>query len=158
MRPFSSAQSQIWFDQLSQGCAPFNPFGDENLVPMSPEALAFAFPAIVESHLTAGFGWAWSDSQSIDFSAVYGFKATGPVLFVGLCSNFMGTALLLGDLPPQMLHSVTGIEFMGFIWHSGRPSSFIILTLTYFVVVGYFSYMNALVVRPVATYLRSKLS
>ena len=69
---------------------------------------------------------------------VYGFKATGPVLFIGLCSNFMGTALLLGDLPPQMLHSVSGIEFLGFIWHSGRPSSFIILTLTYLLVCGLF--------------------
>ena len=64
----------------------------------------------------------------------YGFKATGPILFIGLCSNFMGTALLLGDLPPQMLHSVTGIEFFGFIWHSGRPSSFLILTVVYLIV------------------------
>lgn len=69
---------------------------------------------------------------------LYRFEATSAILFIGLCSNFMGTALLLGDLPPQMLHSVSGIEFLGFIWHSGRPSSFIILTLTYLVVVGYF--------------------
>ena len=69
---------------------------------------------------------------------LYNFEATGAILFIGLCSNFMGTALLLGDLPPQMLHSVSGIEFLGFIWHSGRPSSFIILTLTYLVVVGMF--------------------
>lgn len=69
---------------------------------------------------------------------VYGFKATGPILFIGLCSNFMGTALLLGDLPPQMLHSVSGIEFLGFIWHSGRPSSFLILTVTYLLVCGLF--------------------
>jgi Na+/H+ antiporter NhaD/arsenite permease-like protein len=68
----------------------------------------------------------------------YSFEATGAILFIGLCSNFMGTALLLGDLPPQMLHSVSGVEFMGFIWHSGRPSSFIILTATYLVVVAYF--------------------
>ncbi len=65
---------------------------------------------------------------------LYGFKATGPILFIGLCSNFMGTALLLGDLPPQMLHSVSGVEFLGFIWHSGRPSSFIILTIVYLIV------------------------
>lgn len=69
---------------------------------------------------------------------VYGFKATGPILFIGMCSNFMGTALLLGDLPPQMLHSVSGIEFLGFIWHSGRPSSFLILTVTYLLVCGLF--------------------
>jgi len=65
---------------------------------------------------------------------LYGFKATGPILFIGLCSNFMGTALLLGDLPPQMLHSVSGVEFFGFIWHSGRPSSFFILTAVYLIV------------------------
>ena len=69
---------------------------------------------------------------------LYSFEATGAILFIGLCSNFMGTALLLGDLPPQMLHSVSGIEFLGFIWHSGRPSSFIVLTATYLVVVAYF--------------------
>lgn len=68
----------------------------------------------------------------------YQFEATGAILFIGLCSNFMGTALLLGDLPPQMLHSVSGIEFLGFIWDQGRPSSFPILTLTYLVVVGFF--------------------
>ena len=26
---------------------------------------------------------------------LYGFEATGAILFIGLCSNFMGTALLL---------------------------------------------------------------
>ena len=65
---------------------------------------------------------------------IYAFRATGPILFIGLCANCMGTALLLGDLPPQMLHSVTGIEFVGFIWHSGRPSSFPILTAAYLIV------------------------
>lgn len=66
---------------------------------------------------------------------IYRIEATGPILFIGLCANFMGTALLLGDLPPQMLHSVSGIEFAGFIWLMGRPSSFIILTVTYAVTV-----------------------
>ncbi|NOY87381.1 MAG: permease [Deltaproteobacteria bacterium] len=76
---------------------------------------------------------------------IYNFKATGPILFIGLCSNFMGTALLLGDLPPQMLHSVSGIEFLGFIWHSGRPSSFLILTVTYLLVclVFYFKFKRS---------------
>jgi Na+/H+ antiporter NhaD/arsenite permease-like protein len=53
------------------------------------------------------------------------------IIWVGLGANFMGTALLLGDLPPQMLHSVSGIEFPEFIWQMGRPSSFIILTITF---------------------------
>jgi len=53
------------------------------------------------------------------------------LIFVGLCANFMGTALLLGDLPPQMLHSVSKIEFNQFIWFMGRPSSFPLLTATF---------------------------
>jgi Na+/H+ antiporter NhaD/arsenite permease-like protein len=57
----------------------------------------------------------------------------------------MGTALLLGDLPPQMLHSVSGVEFAGFIWHSGRPSSFIILTAVYLIVcfLFYFKFLRS---------------
>ena len=66
------------------------------------------------------------------------FPAFGPVLFVGLCANFMGTAMLLGDLPPQMLHSVSGIEFGGFLWFSGRPSSFFILLISYIITTGFF--------------------
>ena len=53
------------------------------------------------------------------------------LIFVGLSANLMGTALLLGDLPPQMLHSISGIEFPEFIWQMGRPSSFIILAVTF---------------------------
>src|SRR5512136_1270897 len=68
----------------------------------------------------------------------YNFAAFGPVLFVGLCANFMGTAMLLGDLPPQMLHSVSGIEFAGFLWQAGRPSSFFILLFSYVFTCSYF--------------------
>ncbi len=57
------------------------------------------------------------------------------VIFIGLCANFTGSALLIGDLPPQMLHSVTGIEFLGFIWNGGRPSSFPILMCTFAVLL-----------------------
>jgi Na+/H+ antiporter NhaD/arsenite permease-like protein len=53
------------------------------------------------------------------------------VLMIGFSANFMGSAMLLGDLPPQMLHSVAGAEFMDFFWHLGRPSSFPILMLTF---------------------------
>ncbi len=53
------------------------------------------------------------------------------ILMIGFSSNFMGTALLLGDLPPQMLHSVSGIEFMEFVWQNGLPSSFPILMVTF---------------------------
>jgi Na+/H+ antiporter NhaD/arsenite permease-like protein len=50
---------------------------------------------------------------------------------IGFSANFMGTALLLGDLPPQMLHSVAGAEFFDFFWSQGRLSSFPILMATF---------------------------
>ena len=53
------------------------------------------------------------------------------VVLVGLSANFMGTALLMGDLPPQLLHSIAGMEFLDFIVWKGVPSSFIILTITF---------------------------
>lgn len=71
----------------------------------------------------------------------FNFPAFAPVMFVGLCANFMGTAMLLGDLPPQMLHSVSGIEFSGFLWHSGRPSSFFILMISYVITCAYFYWL-----------------
>ena len=64
-------------------------------------------------------------AKSLGKSPVYG------VLLVSLSANFMGTALLLGDLPPQMLHSIVGFEFIDFIVHEGKPSSFPILTLSF---------------------------
>jgi Na+/H+ antiporter NhaD/arsenite permease-like protein len=56
---------------------------------------------------------------------------TPVILMIGFSNNFMGTALLLGDLPPQMLHSVSGAEFLDFIWQAGRPSSFLVPTLIF---------------------------
>lgn len=53
------------------------------------------------------------------------------ILLIGFGANFMGTALIIGDLPPQMLHSVAGAEFFDFIWQFGRPSSFPILMVTF---------------------------
>lgn len=53
------------------------------------------------------------------------------ILMIGFGANFMGTALIIGDLPPQMLHSVAGAEFFDFIWQFGRPSSFPILVATF---------------------------
>lgn len=58
------------------------------------------------------------------------------VLMIGFAANFMGSAMLLGDLPPQMLHSVAGAEFMDFFWHSGRPSSFPLLMLTFLITLA----------------------
>ena len=58
------------------------------------------------------------------------------ILMIGFGANFMGTALIIGDLPPQMLHSVAGAEFFDFIWHQGRPSSFPILMVTFLITLG----------------------
>jgi Na+/H+ antiporter NhaD/arsenite permease-like protein len=58
------------------------------------------------------------------------------VLMIGFSANFMGSAMLLGDLPPQMLHSVSGAEFGDFFWQHGRPSSFPILVLTFAVTLA----------------------
>ena len=58
------------------------------------------------------------------------------ILMIGFGANFMGTALLIGDLPPQMLHSVAGAEFWDFLWQHGRPSSFPILMVTFLVTLG----------------------
>jgi Na+/H+ antiporter NhaD/arsenite permease-like protein len=65
-----------------------------------------------------------------------GLPLTPVVLMIGFSANFMGTALLLGDLPPQMLHSVAGAEFLDFLWQRGRPSSFPILMLTFLLTLG----------------------
>jgi Na+/H+ antiporter NhaD/arsenite permease-like protein len=59
------------------------------------------------------------------------------VLMIGLAANFMGSALIIGDLPPQMLHSVAGAEFFDFIWHQGRPSSFPILIVTFLLTLAF---------------------
>jgi Na+/H+ antiporter NhaD/arsenite permease-like protein len=50
---------------------------------------------------------------------------------IGFSANFMGSAMLLGGLPPQMMHSVSGAEFFEFIWSKGKPSSFPILFVTF---------------------------
>jgi Na+/H+ antiporter NhaD/arsenite permease-like protein len=60
-----------------------------------------------------------------------GLPLTPLVLMIGFSANFMGSAMLLGDLPPQMMHSVSGAEFFDFIWFKGKPSSFPILFVTF---------------------------
>ena len=62
--------------------------------------------------------------------------ATPVILMIGFGANFMGTALIIGDLPPQMLHSVAGAEFFDFIWQFGRPSSFPILMVTFMITLA----------------------
>jgi Na+/H+ antiporter NhaD/arsenite permease-like protein len=65
-----------------------------------------------------------------------GIPAAPMILMIGFGANFMGTALIIGDLPPQMLHSVAGAEFFDFIWQHGRPSSFPILMVTFVVTLA----------------------
>jgi Na+/H+ antiporter NhaD/arsenite permease-like protein len=64
-------------------------------------------------------------------------KPVPVILMIGFGANFMGTALIIGDLPPQMLHSVAGAEFFDFIWHQGRPSSFPILMVTFLITLAF---------------------
>jgi Na+/H+ antiporter NhaD/arsenite permease-like protein len=73
---------------------------------------------------------------ALPLARALGIPATPLVLMIGFSANFMGTALLLGDLPPQMLHSVAGAEFFDFVWQHGRPSSFPILMVTFVISLG----------------------
>jgi Na+/H+ antiporter NhaD/arsenite permease-like protein len=74
---------------------------------------------------------------ALPLARALGIPATPLVLMIGFSANFMGTALLLGDLPPQMLHSVAGAEFFDFIWMDGRPSSFPILIVTFVITLAF---------------------
>ena len=71
-----------------------------------------------------------------------GLPVTPLILMIGFSANFMGSAMLLGDLPPQMMHSVSGAEFFDFIWYQGRPSSFPILTVTFVLTLGIMYWMT----------------
>jgi len=61
-----------------------------------------------------------------------------PVMIIGLSANYMGTVLLLGDLPPQMLHSIAGAEFLDFIWFRGAPSSLPLLAISFIATLAIF--------------------
>ena len=74
---------------------------------------------------------------ALPLARAFGIPATPLVLMIGFSANFMGTAMLLGDLPPQMLHSVSGAEFFDFIWQHGRPSSFPILMATFILTLAF---------------------
>jgi Na+/H+ antiporter NhaD/arsenite permease-like protein len=73
---------------------------------------------------------------ALPLARAMGLPATPVILMIGFGANFMGTALIIGDLPPQMLHSVAGAEFFDFIWQFGRPSSFPILMITFLITLG----------------------
>ncbi len=73
---------------------------------------------------------------ALPLSRALKLPAVPVVLMIGFGANFMGTALIIGDLPPQMLHSVAGAEFFDFIWQHGRPSSFPILVVTFIITLA----------------------
>ena len=72
-----------------------------------------------------------------------GLPAVPFLMLVGLSANLMGTALVIGDLPPQLLHSVAGAEFFDFIWQFGRPSSFPILSVAFVATLAFFYFRSA---------------
>jgi Na+/H+ antiporter NhaD/arsenite permease-like protein len=74
---------------------------------------------------------------ALPLARAMGIPAAPMILMIGFGANFMGTALIIGDLPPQMLHSVAGAEFFDFIWQFGRPSSFPILMVTFLITLGF---------------------
>jgi len=73
---------------------------------------------------------------ALPLARAMGIPATPVILMIGFGANFMGTALLIGDLPPQMLHSVAGAEFFDFVWQHGRPSSFPVLMITFLITLA----------------------
>jgi Na+/H+ antiporter NhaD/arsenite permease-like protein len=73
---------------------------------------------------------------ALPLARAVGIPLVPVILMIGFGANFMGTALIIGDLPPQMLHSVAGAEFFDFIWQFGRPSSFPILMVTFLITLG----------------------
>jgi Na+/H+ antiporter NhaD/arsenite permease-like protein len=73
---------------------------------------------------------------AVPVARAMGLAATPVILMIGFGANFMGTALIIGDLPPQMLHGVAGAEFFDFIWQFGRPSSFPILMVTFLITLA----------------------
>jgi Na+/H+ antiporter NhaD/arsenite permease-like protein len=73
---------------------------------------------------------------ALPLARAVGLPVVPVILMIGFGANFMGTALIIGDLPPQMLHSVAGAEFFDFIWQFGKPSSFPILMVTFLITLA----------------------
>src|SRR5688500_4813434 len=73
---------------------------------------------------------------ALPLARAIGLPVVPVILMIGFGANFMATALIIGDRPPQMLHSVAGAEFFDFILQFGRPSSFPILMVTFLITLG----------------------
>lgn len=68
---------------------------------------------------------------AIDIARASGRSPLTAALLVGIAANYMGTGLLMGDLPPQLLHVIAGAEFMDFIVFRGRPGSLLLLLASF---------------------------
>lgn len=65
--------------------------------PIPSKFLNCLFPATVERHLTAGFGWKFDDRNSLDASLTYGFEADA--------TNGYGIRISHGQLNTQVMYS-----------------------------------------------------
>ncbi len=72
---------------------------------------------------------------AVKIARIIGVNPADLAILVALSANYMGTALLIGDLPPQLIHSVFRAEFMDFIVMDGLPSSFPILTVSFILTI-----------------------
>jgi iron complex outermembrane recepter protein len=73
-----TATAQEWFAAFSEGCVPFNPFGDAENVPIPDDVKAFSFPSIIE----------YSDNRqntiSVNFSgSLHDGIGAGPLMMAG---------------------------------------------------------------------------
>ena len=66
--------------------------------PVPDQYLNCLFPAIVEKHVSAGFGYQWSERSSIDFSLVHGFQEKR--------TSGYGVTVKHSQLNAQMLYSL----------------------------------------------------
>ncbi|MBA4136846.1 MAG: aromatic hydrocarbon degradation protein [Opitutus sp.] len=65
--------------------------------PIPDRYLNCLFPATIEQHLTAGFGWKFDERSSVDFSATYGFE-------VGKTNGY-GIHITHGQTNAQLMYS-----------------------------------------------------
>jgi len=75
---------------------------------------------------------------AISIALMYRLDPLVAAMAVGLAANYMGTALMVGDFPPLLLHEVAGAEFADFIVFKGVPSSMPLLTASFLATVSVF--------------------
>jgi len=78
---------------------------------------------------------------AISIASMYGLDPLVAAMAVGLAANYMGTALMIGDFPPLLLHEVAGVEFADFIVFKGVPSSMPLLTASFLSTMSVFYFL-----------------